>query len=62
MSWDHFQVPGLWLPALGSRHGKLLGAHMLHTWKHRELCPVEQAHGGESHTQMFPSPPWRGGA
>ena len=40
MSWDHFQVPGLWLPALGSRHGKLLGAHMLHTWKLRESVPM----------------------
>ena len=39
-SWDHFQVPGLWLPALGSRCGKLLGAHMPHTWKHRELVPM----------------------
>ena len=35
MSWDHFQVPVLWLHALGSRRGGLLGAHMLHTWKHR---------------------------
>ena len=35
MSWDHFQVPVLWLHALGSRCGGLLGAHMLHTWKHR---------------------------
>ena len=24
-------------------------------------CPVEQARGGESHTQMLPFPPWRGG-
>ena len=39
-SCDHFQVPGLWLPALGSRHGKLLGAHIPHTWKHRELVPM----------------------
>ena len=35
MSCDHFQVPGLCLPALGSRRGILFGAHMLHTWKQR---------------------------
>ena len=39
MSWDHLQVPGLWLPALGFRHGGLLGAHMFHMWKHRQLVP-----------------------
>ena len=38
------------LPALGSRCGSLLGAHMLHTWKVREFVPHGAGPWGESHT------------
>ena len=37
-------------------------SHAPHVETQRVGAHVEQAHGGDSHTQMLPSPPWRGGA
>lgn len=49
----HFQVPGLgflpWLQAWKP----VRCSHAPHV-ETESRCPVEQAHGGESHTQMLP--------
>ena len=45
MSRDHFQVPGFWLPALGSRHGNLLVRACSTHGNTEAQCLVEQALG-----------------